>query len=91
VDDWEKICAKARDDALQGDSQARAWLGKYLLGDPPAKNLLDLAVLQRDCETLADAVARIVSVRQSDEALVSAFCRAARRHEPDSPGDPAGK
>ncbi len=36
-DAWEAIVQKAKDDAIQGDSRARAWLSGYLLGQPIAR------------------------------------------------------
>ncbi|WP_201068928.1 MULTISPECIES: hypothetical protein [Thiorhodovibrio] len=37
LDQWRRICEKARDDALAGDEKARSWLARYLVGDPSAK------------------------------------------------------
>lgn len=35
LEDWGKVVKKALDDAKKGDSVARAWLSKYLVGDDP--------------------------------------------------------
>lgn len=37
LEQWRRICEKARDDALAGDEKARSWLARYLVGDPSAK------------------------------------------------------
>ena len=42
VSDWARIVEKAKEDAISGDSRAREWLAKHLLGKEPA-SLLDLA------------------------------------------------
>ena len=34
---WKAICKRAADDAVAGDSKARAWLSAYLLGQPIAR------------------------------------------------------
>ena len=33
IADWKKIVTKARDDAMEGDHQARQWLSRLLIGD----------------------------------------------------------
>lgn len=33
IDAWEKICTRAVEDAAKGDSTARSWIAKYVLGD----------------------------------------------------------
>ena len=33
LDAWTKICIRAVEDATKGDSTARAWIAKYVLGD----------------------------------------------------------
>lgn len=32
LDDWQAICEKARQQALEGDDKARRWIGEYLMG-----------------------------------------------------------
>lgn len=39
--EWEKVVLKALEDAQAGDSAARTWLSKYLVGDDPL-GLLDV-------------------------------------------------
>ena len=34
VDDWQRICQRAVEDAVDGDHRARDWLAKYLVGEP---------------------------------------------------------
>ena len=74
LDDWQRIVEKAKEDALSGDSRAREWLARYLLGDPPPKTLLDLAVMARD-QAISDAAARIINTRHTDEGFFSALCK----------------
>lgn len=45
LDQWRRICEKARDDALAGDEKARSWLARYLIGDPSAKAASPTAVV----------------------------------------------
>ena len=49
LDDWRAIVSKAKTLALAGDSKAREWIAKYLLGETPititellARELLDI-------------------------------------------------
>lgn len=63
LDQWQAICERARDDALNGDAKAREWIAKYLLGDPGTKAPAPMAVvidqlLQRD-PALTKAAARL--------------------------------
>ena len=34
IETWERICAKAVEDALGGDPKAREWLARYLVREP---------------------------------------------------------
>lgn len=34
VETWERICAKAVEDAMSGDPKAREWLSRYLVREP---------------------------------------------------------
>jgi hypothetical protein len=61
LDDWRDVVARAVADAKAGDSAARLWLTKHLIGDkPPA--LLDLAAGEQrgisGDEQVRDAAAR---------------------------------
>jgi hypothetical protein len=52
VKDWRAITARAVEDAKNGDSAARAWLSKHLVGDEPVA----LAGLLRELEDLKRAM-----------------------------------
>ena len=34
---WKQVCEKALKQAMAGDTRARDWLSKYLMGPPPTK------------------------------------------------------
>lgn len=53
--DWVKICEKAVAQAVRGDSAARAWLGRYLLGSAEATDWL----LRHESTQQANAAGRI--------------------------------
>lgn len=65
-DAWREVVDRAVADAKQGDHQARAWLGKYVLGEKPI-SLLDLAAAEARGLAPDDEV-RDASVRQAQEA-----------------------
>ena len=44
LDDWAEIAKRARDDAKAGDAKARAWLARYLVGEPPGNALHSILV-----------------------------------------------
>lgn len=45
LETWHDICMRARDDALNGDARARAWLAQYLIGTSALSELVRLEVL----------------------------------------------
>lgn len=58
-EDFGRVVAKALEQALQGDSTARAWLGRYALGaDPPS--LRQLAGLEDAAGSVDEAVERSI-------------------------------
>ena len=44
LDAWRRVVERALRDAENGDATARAWLSKYVTGDPPQATLFGLAV-----------------------------------------------
>jgi len=66
LDDWSEIVTRAVSDAKAGDSTARVWLTKHLLGDkPPA--LLDLAAGEQLGRS-GDEQVREAAIRQDQAA-----------------------
>ena len=55
-DDWRRIVEKAKDDAINGDWRARAWLSVYLVGREPDYTLFELAVREQSGKTLDDDI-----------------------------------
>jgi hypothetical protein len=55
LEDWRAVVSKALANAKRGDSRARDWLTKYLLGNDPPQ-LLDLAARERRGETVDEVV-----------------------------------
>ena len=66
LDNWRDVVARAVVDAKAGDSTARAWLTKYLLGETPPC-LMDLAAMEQRGATADDEV-REVLIRQEQDA-----------------------
>jgi hypothetical protein len=66
--DWRAICQRARDDALQGDAGARAFLAKYLLGAAPLR-LLDLAADESGGFTAEAEIADQRGIRRDERFL----------------------
>jgi hypothetical protein len=46
IESWRAVIAKAVEQARDGDSKARAWLGAYLIGKPTGDALLKLAAAE---------------------------------------------
>ena len=44
LDDWRGICSKAVEDAKSGNSKARDWVTKYVMGNDTKTSLMDVAV-----------------------------------------------
>lgn len=44
LDDWRGICSKAVEDAKTGNSKARDWVTKYVMGNDTKTSLMDVAV-----------------------------------------------
>ncbi len=44
LDDWRGICSKAVEDAKSGNSKARDWVTKYVMGNDTKSSLMDVAV-----------------------------------------------
>ena len=44
LDDWRGICSKAVEDAKSGNSKARDWVTKYVMGNDTTTSLMDVAV-----------------------------------------------
>lgn len=65
LDDWRDVVTRAVVDAKAGDSAARAWLTKYLVGDKPLTHL-DLAAGEARGFT-ADEEVRDASARQAHD------------------------
>lgn len=61
--DWRAIVDKARQLALAGDSKAREWLSRFLIGDSPI-NLLDFAAR----EALGITADRLIAARADELA-----------------------
>jgi hypothetical protein len=71
LEDWKEIIEKTVAQAKEGDARARQWLTNYLVGDQPAKALLDLAV---DEELGYDPIeSSITSRKESAEWLKDFF------------------
>lgn len=67
-EDFGRVVAKALEQALQGDSTARAWLGRYALGaDPPS--LLRLAAVEAAGEGEEHLVADACDAYQRSTSL----------------------
>jgi len=45
LEDWQEVIASTLSAAKQGDAQARAWLGQYLVGKPAGKAPTPLTVV----------------------------------------------
>ena len=45
LEDWQEVINSTLNAAKQGDAQARAWLGQYLVGKPAGKALTPLTVV----------------------------------------------
>ena len=44
LDDWRGICSKAVEDAKSGNSKARDWVTKYVMGNDTTTSLMDIAI-----------------------------------------------
>jgi len=74
LDAWRRIIDSTVAAAEQGDSQARAWLAKYLLGTPGPNALTDIAADESDGLEIDDAVAR--AAKQDISAVISKIIEA---------------
>lgn len=63
LDSWKEICKRAADDALAGDSKAREWLSKWLLG-VESRVLTTLAAQETDISSEAAADNEIANCRE---------------------------
>lgn len=78
--DWQTIVRRAVADAQAGDSQARVWLTRYLVGDAPP-SLLSIAASEQRSEAAEDAFEDEIDVeaaRQQMQADEERQCRALR-------------
>ena len=64
IDDWKAIATKAIAQAKDGDKDARAWLGNYLIGKPTEYQVIDADV---ESETVSDLLADIRAALSGDE------------------------
>jgi hypothetical protein len=74
IDDWRQVVGQAKADALAGDSKAREWLAKYLLGAQPMK-LTDLTADEVAGIDEAEAVALAADKRARWAALEKMLVR----------------
>jgi hypothetical protein len=56
IDDWKAIATKAIAQAKDGDKDARAWLGNYLIGKPTEYQVIDADL---ESETIGGLLADI--------------------------------
>jgi len=72
-DAWNRVCAVALRQALQGDDKARAFLAKYLLGECPP-SLVTLAANELLAQPLGDCEVVNEAVHQSAEWFRLRWC-----------------
>ena len=61
--DWQKIVVRALADAKAGDSKARDWLTRHLIGDSPPR-MIDLAASDLRRHTTDDDVAALAAKQE---------------------------
>ena len=70
IETWRGVVAKAAEDAKEGDSKARDWLGKYLMGAPkeaaPSLLAVNLELLS-DIDPVTFAHAKRIDDENMDE------------------------
>jgi len=66
LDSWQEICKRAADDALAGDSKAREWLSKWLLG-VESRVLTTLAAQETEISSEVAADNEIANCREKIE------------------------
>lgn len=65
-DRFRLIAERAVADAIAGDSAARNWVTRYLLGDPAPAKLLEIAADELRGQTVEDDIHRLANRRALD-------------------------
>ncbi len=65
-DDWRRIVAKAKDEALDGNAKAREWLGRFLIGKTDLSSVI-LSVEELDT-AIEEDLARLREERLRETA-----------------------
>lgn len=76
LDEWRRVVERALRDAENGHATARAWLSKYVTGDPPQATLFGVAV---DEHTGRDADSDITHKAQRRAEVAEQTARHAAR------------